>query len=95
MNSGVKVRPIVESLNRTKGFLDALMTVEIVVSMKSPSVEARRQDNAVEGGGVVGRVEANKDSIDKAVASRGGANSRIKVRSVGESGGKEVSRAVG
>ena len=95
MNGGVKVRPIVESRNRTQGFLDALMTVEIVVSMKSPSVEARGQDNAVEGGGVVGRVEANKDSIDKAVAGRGGADSRLKVRSVGKSGGKEVSRPVG
>ena len=95
MNSGVKVRPIVESGNRTQSFLDALMTVEIVVSMKSPSVEARRQDNAVEGGEGVRRIETNKDSIDKTVASRGGANPRVEIGSVGESGGKEVSRAVG
>ena len=44
-NIRVKVRPVVESRNRTQGFLDALMTVEIVVSVKSPSVEARGQDN--------------------------------------------------
>ena len=59
MNSGVKVRPIVESGNRTQSFLDALMAVEIVVRVKSPSVEARGQDDTVEGGGVVRCIETD------------------------------------
>ena len=95
MNSGVKVRPIVESGNRTQSFLDALMTVEIVVSVKSPSVEAREQDDTVEGGGVVRCIETDKNSIDKTVASGGGANPRVEIGSVGEPGGKEIGGTVG
>ena len=67
MNSGVEVRPIIESGNRTQSLLDALMTVEMVVSVKSPSVKTRGQDNTVEGGGVVKRIETDKNSIDKTV----------------------------
>ena len=84
MNSRVKVGPIVESGNRTQSFLDALMTVEIVVSVKSPSVEARGQDDTVEGGGVVRCIETDKNSIDKTVAGGGGANTRFEIGSVGE-----------
>ena len=95
MNSGVKVRPIVESGNRTQSFLDALMTVEIVVSVKSPSVKTRGQDDTVEGGGVVRRIETDKNSIDKTVAGGSGANTRFEIGSVGEPGGKEIGGAVG
>ena len=95
MNSGVKVGPIIKSRDGTQSPLDALMTVKVVVSVKSPSVETRRQDDTVEGGGVVRRIETNKNPIDKSVAGGGGANTRFEIRSVGETGGKEIGGAVG
>ena len=75
--------------------MDALMTVEIVVSVKSPSVKTRGQDDTVEGGGVVRRIETDKNPINKTVAGGGGANTRFEIRSVGETGGKEIGGAVG
>ena len=75
--------------------MDALMTVEIVVSVKSPSVKTRGQDDTMEGGGVVRRIETDKNPIDKTVAGGGGANTRFEIGSVGESGGKEVGGTVG
>ena len=95
MNSGVKVGPIIKSRNGTQSLLDALMTVEIVVSVKSPSVKTRGQDDTVEGGGVVRRIETDKNSIDKTVAGGGGASTRVEIGSVGEPGGKEIGGTVG
>ena len=95
MDIGVKVGPIIKSRNGTQSLLDTLMTVKIVVSVEGPSVETRRQDDTVEGGGVVRRIETNKNPIDKTVAGGGGANTRFEIRNVGETGGKEIGGAVG
>ena len=90
----VKIRPVVESRDRTISLGDTLMAIKIVVGMKSPGVKAGGQDDTVERGRVVGDVEMDKDSIDKSVAGRGRTDSNLKIGGVRNPRREEIGRAI-